>query len=192
MTESNHIIYSRVSTTDQNVEQQTELLKSHYECTKVFEDKVSGSNLDRVEFNKMVSELKKGDTVYVYDISRLARNTIDALTITDEFKSKGVRLIVHTLSGVDITSTHGKMVLTVLASVATMQREEMLEKQRIGIERAQKEGKYKGKQVNPKTIEACENVYKHELDKSLSIAKALVAHGVSRGTYYKWKKDHHK
>ncbi|MCC4818025.1 hypothetical protein BCU85_17345 [Vibrio lentus] len=188
-TENQHIIYSRVSTTDQNVEQQTELLKSHYPATKIYEDKSSGANLDRVEFNKMVSELKSGDTVYVYDISRLARNTVDALTITDEFKSKGVRLVVHTLSGVDITSTHGKMVLTVLASVATMQREEMLEKQRIGIERAQKEGKYKGKQANPKTIEACENVYKHEKDKSLSIAKALVAHGVSRGTYYKWKKS---
>lgn len=191
-TVNNHVIYSRVSTSEQDAQQQSELLKKAYpQCKLVYEDHFTGSTLQRPELQAMIRTLKEGDSVYCYDVSRLGRNTTDVLAITEELKQLGVKIVIHTLGGVDITSTHGKMVLTVLASVATMQREEMLEKQAIGIQTAKAQGKYKGKQTNPETAIKCSKVQSAitSKDMKMTVPEALKAFDVGRATFYRWKKE---
>lgn len=87
-----------------------------------------------------------------------------------------------------MTSSTGKMVLTVLASVATMQREQMLEKQLIGIARAKLEGLYQGKQASPQTLIKCKKADDFINNKGLTIAQACKLSSVSRATYYRYKK----
>ena len=181
-------IYARVSTEEQNVEQQVEELKKHYgEVDMVFTDKRSGKDTDRPSFNNMVDNLKVGDAVICYDISRLGRKVQHVLDFADYCKGNGIKLFIHALGGIDVTSSSGKMILTTLAGVAEMMRVEMLEKQRIGIARAKVEGKYTGRKQSPKTINKYNEV-NSLAEKGVSVSKALELIGLSRGQFYKMKK----
>ena len=180
-------IYSRVSTVEQNAEQQTAYLKKHYVHDEVFEDKFSGKTLDREQLNLLRNKVRAGDTIIAYDVSRLARNTLDLLTLCEELISDKVKLVIHTLGGIDITSSTGKMILTTMASIAEMQRTEMLEKQRIGIDRAVAEGKYKGKQTSQETTAKYNQVVKL-VKKGVSAYKAIKLVGISNAQYYRMKK----
>lgn len=179
-------IYSRVSTVEQNVEQQSDYLKGVYSHDAIFEDKFSGKSLDRPKFIKMISKIRSGDSIVFYDISRLGRNTQDVLAFCERMSEADVRIIIHTLGGIDITSSTGKLVLTTLAAVAEMQRTEMLEKQRIGIERAKVEGRYKGKQIAKTSIEEYRKVMEL-VDLGMSQTKAIDIIGMNKSKFYRLK-----
>ncbi len=182
-------IYSRVSTVEQNVKQQSEYLIKEYGNLEVFEDKFSGSTTDREQLNLLRNKLRAGDTIIAYDVSRLARNTEELLILVRELQEQGIKIVIHTLGGIDITSPTGKMVLTTMASIAEMQRTEMLEKQRIGIDRAKAEGKYKGKQTSQETIDAFNKV-NILIAGGMSAAKAIPSiEGIGKAQYYRMKKE---
>ncbi|MFH0233061.1 recombinase family protein [Vibrio diabolicus] len=184
------IIYSRVSTVEQNVKQQTELLVAQYgsDC-KVIEEKASGKNAAaRPLFTKMQESLRSGDTVIVYDISRLGRNVLDVLAFCKHCETVGVKVVVHTLGGVDVTSSTGKLVLTTLAAVAEMQRTEMLEKQAIGIERAKSQGKYQGKSVSKESWKEYRDTVDLAANHNMSLTKAIKLTGINQSKFYRLKK----
>ena len=76
------VAYIRVSTAEQNEARQIEALEK-YGIEKWFEEKVSGKSADRPELQKMLEYVREGDTVYIHDFSRLARNTKDLLEIVE-------------------------------------------------------------------------------------------------------------
>jgi DNA invertase Pin-like site-specific DNA recombinase len=86
--------------------------------------------------------------------------------IRADFESKELRLIVDNLEGLDLTSHAGKLVFTMLAGLAEMEREMMLERQLIGINRAKAEGKYKGRKAVDQIV--------------IDQAKELVAKGMTK------------
>jgi len=138
-------IYARVSTLEQNVTQQADYLANKYKHNRVIMESFTGKTLERPEFTALVNSLKKGDTLIVKEVSRLGRRTSEVTTLIDSFKEKGVHLIIENLGGIDVTSPSGKLIVDVMASIAEMERVNMLERQRVGIERAKKEGKFKGR-----------------------------------------------
>lgn len=181
-------IYARTSTTDQNVDQQADhLLKSHADAV-VMKEQLSGKTLDRPVLNELVQKVVADDVIVVLSVSRLGRNTEDVLAFIRGMKSKAVRVLVEDLGGIDVTSSTGKLVLTTLAAVAEMQREETLDKQRIGIERAKAQGKYKGKQQSPETVRKCREALAY-VDKGLSKEKAAKAVGIGVATLYRYIRD---
>jgi len=182
-------IYARVSTKDQNIDQQIEVLQRKCSAVTIYSEKQSGKDLDREQFNALRGVVKAGDSIRVLSVSRLGRNTLAVLEFIEEMKGRSVSVFVHDLGGLDVTSPTGKIVLTTLAAVAEMQREEILDKQRIGIERAQAEGKYKGKQVNPKTVKACKAALEY-INKGLSKEAAAKAAGVGVATLYRYIKEY--
>lgn len=191
--EPEQYIYARVSTVDQNVDQnvdqQVELLQRECPAAVIYKEKQSGKDLNREQFNALRSKVKAGDSIRVLSVSRLGRNTLAVLQFIEDMKGRSVSVFVHDLGGLDVTSPIGKIVLTTLAAVAEMQREEILDKQRIGIERAQAEGKYKGKQVNPKTVKACKAALEYT-NKGLSKEAAAKAAGVGVATLYRYIKEY--
>ncbi len=75
MTETGQKVgYIRVSSIEQNTESQKSLLDK-IGMDKIFEEKISGKNTDRPQLQAMLEYVREGDTVYVKDLSRLARNT---------------------------------------------------------------------------------------------------------------------
>lgn len=158
-------IYARVSTNDQDTESQADALKSKYAHDFVVEDVFTGTTTDRPKFKKLIGSLIEGDTLIVREVSRLGRNSVEVLELAQDLKARKVRLVIDNL-GIDVTTPAGEMVFTMMAGMAKMERELMLERQRIGIEKAKADGKYTGrKSLDPVLVET---------------AKKLVAEGMSK------------
>lgn len=158
-------IYARVSTNDQDTEAQADALKSKYAHDFVVEDVFTGTTTDRPKFKKLIGSLIEGDTLIVREVSRLGRNSVEVLELAQDLKARKVRLVIDNL-GIDVTTPAGEMIFTMMAGMAKMERELMLERQRIGIEKAKADGKYTGrKSLDPVLVET---------------AKKLVAEGMSK------------
>lgn len=138
------VAYIRVSTVEQNESRQLEAMKDK-NIEKYFTEKVSGKSTDRPELKKMLEFVREGDTIFIHDFSRLARNTEDLLKITRELDEKGVTLISNK-ENIDTSTPTGKLMLTMIGAIATFERENLLERQKEGIAIAKQEGKYKGRQ----------------------------------------------
>ncbi len=135
--------YVRCSTIEQNEARQLEMMKVQ-QAEKLFIDKASGKNTERAAFKEMMSFVRAGDMVIVESISRIARNTRDLLSIVSELTEKGVEF-VSLKENIDTTTPQGRFMLTVFGALAELERENILERQREGIEIAKREGKYKGR-----------------------------------------------
>ena len=135
--------YVRCSTVEQNEARQMKMMEGQ-EVEKVFADKASAKNIDRAGFKAMMDFVREGDTVIVESISRIARNTRDLLTIVATLTEKSVEF-VSLKENIDTTTPHGRFMLTVFGALAELERENILERQREGIEIAKSEGKYKGR-----------------------------------------------
>ena len=137
--------YARTSTTDQQagLDAQIEELRAAG-CTRIFQEQVSGMDTARPQLQAALDWVRAGDQFVVTKPDRLARNVIDLLGSIERLRAKEVtvRILSMNLQTGNATSN---LILTLLAGVASWEREIMLERQRAGIAKARAEGKYKGR-----------------------------------------------
>lgn len=114
--------YARVSTNAQELDTQISQLEAAG-CARIFREKVSGAERDRVELKKLLRTLHSGDIVLVTRLDRLARSTRDLLNILAlvNDKSAGFRSLGDVWA--DTTTAHGRLMLTVLGGLAEFERE---------------------------------------------------------------------
>ena len=93
---------------------------------------------------RQLEHIRKGDTLMVTKLDRLARSVRHLFEITETLSEKGAGLRILDL-GIDTSKPTGRLVLTVLGGIAEFEREIMLERQREGIAKAKAAGKYKGR-----------------------------------------------
>jgi len=139
--------YARVSTSDQTAgleAQERDLTAMGAE--RLYSERVS-SVAQHVKLAKCLAYLRDGDVLAVTKPDRLARSTAELLAIEADLSRRGVGLIVLSMGGecLDTRNPTSKLMLTILAGVATWEREMMLERQREGIAKAKAEGKYMGR-----------------------------------------------
>lgn len=139
--------YIRVSTEHQETARQQEIMVN-YGVDRIFSEKISGANADRPQLKAMLDYVREGDTLYVESISRLGRSTKDLLNIIDSLTAKGVTLISNK-ENIDTNSPTGKFMLTVFAALSQLEREQLRQRQREGIEIAKVQGKYTGRKPIP-------------------------------------------
>lgn len=145
---SSVIAYVRVSTDDQTNENQRRAIESRYKVSRWFEEEgVSGSipASQRPAMRALLAYVREGDTVVVTAIDRLGRNTIDVLNTVEYLQAKKVS-VVSMREGFDLATPAGKFMLTMLAAVAELERENIKTRQMAGIERARAEGKNLGRE----------------------------------------------
>ena len=136
--------YARVSSTDQDLTIQCEQLKAAG-CDVILREKVSGKSREgRVELDKILSVIGKGDALVVCKYDRLGRNLFDLLTINQELAQKGADLI-SLAEKIDTSTPGGKMLFYVSGIFAEIERDRIRERQREGIERRKAEGGYRGR-----------------------------------------------
>lgn len=141
--------YIRVSSIQQNTERQLEGVT----LDKVFTEKASGKNTDRPELKALMAYVREGDTVHVHSIDRLGRNTADLLSLVEQFTDKGVIIQFHKEGlSTDQNNPFAKMMFTVFAGIAQMEREYMLVKQREGYAAAKAAGRI-AKRGNSKSVD---------------------------------------
>ncbi len=135
--------YIRVSTEHQETARQQEIM-CDYQVDRIFSERLSGANADRPQLRAMLDYVREGDTLYVESISRLGRTTRDLLNIIDTLTDKGVTLISNK-ENIDTDTPTGKFMLTVFAALSQLEREQIRQRQREGIEIAKAQGKYTGR-----------------------------------------------
>jgi DNA invertase Pin-like site-specific DNA recombinase len=108
----------------------------------ISEDGVSGSikATERPAFKSMLSMMTKGDTCVVVAVDRLGRNAMDVLSVVEDFKARGIHLRVTMLDGVDLTSSTGKLIVTMMAALAEMEKNMLIERTKAGLERTKAQG----------------------------------------------------
>ncbi|MGL4991128.1 MAG: recombinase family protein [Sarcina sp.] len=183
-----NIAYVRVSTVEQNEQRQVEGLKK-YDIDKWFKEKVSAKDTNRPELKAMLEFAREGDTIYIWDFSRLARSTKDLLELVELMQSKNINLI-SVKENLDSSTATGKLMLTMIGAINEFERANLLERQREGIALAKIQGKYKGrKEVNiPNFGEYYDRYLNREFTK-VSLAKELE---ISRNTLDKLIKAYKK
>lgn len=125
--------YSRVSTLEQDLSIQREwLLGKGVKPENVYEEKRSGSELNtREQLKKLLQKVENGDTVFVYKLDRLARNTRDSLKIMEELRQKHVNLFLGDIGGIEDNEV-GDLVYTIFSAVAQMERRRIVDRTQAG------------------------------------------------------------
>lgn len=188
--------YNRISTANQNLERQ--LAKQNIDEV-LFNDIVSGSVAfaERVKGKELIEKIEAGtiDFVVVSSIDRLGRNLHDIVNTLEYFNNKNVVLRVDNL-GLE-SMILGKqnptfnLIISVMANVAVMERETLLERQREGIAVAKSKGVYKGRVKGSVETDAEILAKYRDVAKFLKMGKPLrdvkSRCGVSLGTVQKVK-----
>jgi len=142
--------YCRVSTADQTAENQVreiEVAGFKIEPHRVVAETISGGTpaSQRPGFAKVLDRLESGDLLVVTKLDRLGRNVIDVRQTVDLLTERGVKVHCLALGGADLTSSAGKMVMSVLGAVAEFERDLIRERTSAGLDRARAEGKTPGR-----------------------------------------------
>lgn len=189
--------YVRVSTIDQNTSRQE--INSN-EFSKVYIEKTSGAIKfnERVEGAKLLNDIENGNIteIHIASLDRLGRSILDLLTMIEYFNSKSINLYVENIGMFSLIDGKPnptfKMIASVLGNVAEMERNNMLERQRAGIELAKLQKKYKGRLYGSRmTNEEFLKKYKKvevELKNGESLRRAAALGGVSLGVAQRVKK----
>lgn len=125
-----------------------------------------------------------GDTLYVESISRLGRSTRDLLNIIDTLNDKGVTLVSHKES-IDTDTPTGKFMLTVFAALSQLEREQLKQRQREGIEIAKAQGKYTGRKPIPIDWERFGELYGEWKSKNITGRDFMQRMDLSANTFYR-------
>ena len=142
--------YARVSTLDQKLDLQLQALRKAG-CTKIFREKISGASRERPEFQRMLDQVRVGDTVVVWKLDRLARSTRDLLNTMETIREAGGKFQSLSEPWADTTTHAGKMIMTVFAGIAEFERDLIRERTSAGRVAAQKRGVQFGRprKLNP-------------------------------------------
>lgn len=134
--------YARTSTFDQQygLADQVEQLK-RAGCEKIVSEQVGATDMaGRTEWAVMMKDLERGDVVTITKIDRAARNIADMVDITKRLANIGASIRILDMN-IDTTTATGTLMLNIFASVAQFERDQMLVRQRIGIEAAKAKDK---------------------------------------------------
>ena len=179
--------YIRCSTVEQNEARQMKMMEEQG-IEKLFIDKASGKNTDRKGFREMMEFVRAGDMVVVESISRIARNTRDLLSIISDLTQKEVEF-VSLKENIDTTTPQGRFMLTVFGALAELERENILERLREGIEIAKLQGKYRGR----KPLEVDEKKFRSVCSKwrakEMTATAAMKEMGLKPNTFYRRVKE---
>lgn len=177
--------YTRVSTEEQKTEpQKLELINSGVPENNIFSEQISGGVVAhaRPVLGELLGKLKEGDTLTVVKLHRLGRDTIDVLSLIRELKAKNVGVRILQL-GADTSGSAGSLIIGILASVASWEREIIKERTKAGIASFRKEKGTWGrrKKLSPS---ARDDVLKSHQE-GQSIRSIAQRYRVSRDTIYR-------
>ena len=185
--------YSRVSTKEQNLDRQLVELRKYVDDRFIFQDKVSGKDFNRPEYQLMRKVAQKGDVIYVKSLDRLGRNKSEVKQELEYYKNEGVRIKILDIptSMMDIPEGQewlmdmiNNLLIEVLATMAEQERLNIRQRQAEGIAIAKEQGKYKGR----KEIDFPDNwteVYDQWKNRKIKGNEAMEKLGLKRNTFYR-------
>lgn len=173
--------YARVSTADQNMVMQVDALKAAG-CDKIYTEKISGVRDDRPELERLLDQLREGDTLVVYKLDRLGRSTFRLLELTADLEGRGVEF-VSIVDGIDTSTPVGRFFFRTMASIAELERDIIVERTQAGLKAARARGRVGGRpRVDESKVSAAVELYNAG---TMSVPEIVEATGVSKATLYR-------
>jgi DNA invertase Pin-like site-specific DNA recombinase len=181
--------YARVSSLSQSTDRQVEALKA-YGIEKIYQDKASGKDFERKEYQALLKALRKEDTLVIVSLDRLGRNWIET---RDEFKRLGAMGVYINVLDMPMLNTDqviegnltmsfiNDLVLSVLTYVAEQERQNNKERQKQGIKVAKAKGVRFGR---PNIDKEKIDLANHFIAQGYSITKACAKANLNRKSYY--------
>jgi DNA invertase Pin-like site-specific DNA recombinase len=176
--------YARVSRRDQAVEnQRQEIERAGYMVDYWYADEgISGSSAaaQRPQFKLLLDRIRPGETLVVSKLDRLGRDAQDVGSTLKELAKREIAVIVLQLGKVDLTSPAGKLLVQMLAAVAEMEKDLLVEHTYAGLERAKSQGKTLGRPTKVTPKDRMEIIDQHQ--RGMSISALARRYQVSRAT----------
>ena len=174
--------YARVSTEDQNLALQLDALHAGG-CTRIFQEQMTGSRMDRPGLVEAMSHLREGDTFVVWKLDRLGRGVKGLVDLVAELEKRKIHFQSLT-DQIDTSTPAGRFFFHVMASLAQMERELIVERTIAGLEAARRQGKIGGRKrlMTESKVESARKLLVSGIPPG-KVAKNL---GVSLPTLYRW------
>jgi DNA invertase Pin-like site-specific DNA recombinase len=181
--------YARVSTDEQNLDLQLSAL-NQAGCEQIYTDKVSGTKANRPGLTNALSHLRPGDTFVVWRLDRLGRSLRHLIDTVTDLQEEGVEFKSIT-EAIDTTTSGGRLVFNIFASLAEFEREIIRERTKAGLTAARARGKTGGrpKALTEKQVQMLNNL---AADRTNSIEDICRTLGISRMTYYRYVNSRHE
>jgi DNA invertase Pin-like site-specific DNA recombinase len=186
------VIYSRVSTNDQTVDNQLKILREVAEkkglevVQEISDEGISGAKGrdEREGFNELIKGSIKNewDIILVWDVSRLGRSLQHLVSFLDDIHSAKCDLYIHQ-SGLDTSTASGKMMFQMIGVFSEFERSMIRERVIAGQQRAKAEGKHIGRKTN--VNEGTLNAVKHLRENNVPIKRIAKNLKIGVGTVYK-------
>jgi DNA invertase Pin-like site-specific DNA recombinase len=175
--------YARVSTRDQSPILQRDALKQA-NCDRVFEERASGAARDRPQLKAALDYMRKGDTLVVWKLDRLARSTSQLIETVRDLETRGIGFRCLTQSEIDTTTAGGRLVFTIFGAIAEFEREVIRERTRAGLDAARSRGRTGGRpaRLGPKDLEKARTLL---LNPDITVAEVARTLGVGPATLYR-------
>lgn len=179
------VFYGRVSTLDQNLDVQIAYAdREHIHPDNRFVEKISAKANRRPQYSLMIKFLQPGDTLYVWSLSRLARDTMDLLEINKQLLEMGVALVSGT-EPIDTRTADGKLMFTMRAAFAQFERDKTVERTRAGLQARLEAGASLGAKPKLSDQEA-KRALKDLGEPNATLKGVADKYGISVATLYKY------
>ncbi|WP_018601000.1 recombinase family protein [Mycobacterium sp. 155] len=174
--------YARVSTDEQDEDLQVRALERAGIDALYIDHGVSGAAISRPRFDAMLADLREGDTVVVYSLSRLSRGMKHLVDLGEQFERDGIGLVSLT-EQIDTSTAMGRFVYTMLAALAAMERDLLIERTHAGLEAARAKGRFGGR---PEKLTADQKRHAVLLrNGGIRVDEIATSLGASRATVYR-------
>jgi DNA invertase Pin-like site-specific DNA recombinase len=180
-------IYARVSTFDQEPENQLQELRRYVEArgwtgTEFIDRGVSGAKEKRPALDALLKDAKRRrfDVLVCWRLDRLGRNLRHLITLLDELQALGVAF-VSLAEGIDATTPAGKLQMHILGAIAEFERARIAERVKVGMLRAKSAGRHVGRRRRAVTDEKIASAA------HLSLRQAAALLGVSKSFLHAWR-----
>jgi len=175
--------YARVSTQDQNLDLQRQALEKAG-CEKIFEDRMTGSRIDRPGLQEAINHLRADtDSLVVWKLDRLGRGVKGLVTLVGELEAQKIQFRSLT-EAIDTSTPGGRLFFHILAAMGQMERELIQERTKAGLQAARARGRVGGRhrKMTQSKVESAKKLLVAGIPPK-EVASSL---GVSIPTLYRW------
>lgn len=178
--------YARVSTREQNLTMQVIALEK-VGCERIYEEVVSGVKVARPVLDNLITQLRPGDVLVIWKLDRLGRSLKNLVELVQKLIENNIGLCSIN-DPVDTTSSQGRLIFNIFASLAEFERDIICERTQAGLNAARSRGRFGGRprglsRAAEATACAAETLYK---EKKLSVMDVCKKLSISKSTLYKY------
>lgn len=183
--------YARVSTSRKDEEgffvqttssQIESLINAGVDSSNIFEDRVSGKEKNRPGLDALLAKVRSGDVIVVWKLDRLGRSVRNLLELAEILKSK--RVTIRSISdGIDTGGALGGFLMTILGAVAELERENIVERVKSGLQAAKNRGIQVGRR-RALSQQACKDIL-NSIKFGERVSDIARRYSVSRATVYR-------